>query len=115
MRLSASDKTLLENLEVADTMWTRNKGLLGRAKLNPGQGLWILRCNAIHTFFMKFAIDLVFVNKKMVVVKTISRVSPGRITLPVWRASSVFELEAGFLEKHPLKVGEKLNVDSTLS
>src|SRR5665213_4569465 len=108
MRLTveSTNATLLENLEVADTLWSRTKGLLGRTHLNADCGLWILRTNSIHTFFMKFSIDLVFLNKKMVVTKVISGVKPGRLILPVWRASSVIELKAGFLEAHPLRVGE---------
>jgi uncharacterized membrane protein (UPF0127 family) len=115
MRVKVADKTWLEHLEVADTLWTRTKGLLGRSKLAPQSGLWIKRCNSIHTFFMQFPIDVVFLNKQMVVTKTISQVAPGRVILPVWRASSVIELSAGFLESHPLKVGEKLHVDPALS
>ena len=71
--------------------------------------------NSIHTCFMKFPIDLVFLNRKMVVTKTIPAVPPGRIIFPVWRASSVIEFSEGFLEAHPLRVGEKLHVDSALS
>ena len=117
MRLyrATDNQPLLENLEVAKSLWARTKGLLGRAELLPENGLWILRCNSVHTFFMNFAIDLVFLNRKMVVTKTLPKVPPGRIVLPVWRASSVIELSEGFLDKHPLQVGEKLHVDSTLS
>jgi len=115
LRSEAGDKLLLENLEVASSFWSRSKGLLGRKSLPPTQGLWILRCNSIHTFFMNFAIDLVFLDKKMVVRKTLKGVRPNRLVLPVWRASSVIELSDGFLEKSPIRVGEKLHVDPTLS
>jgi uncharacterized protein len=110
-----SGQTLPAEIEVAKSLWSRTKGLLGRSHLPPDQGLWILRCNSIHTFFMKFPIDLVFLNRKMEVTKTISKVGPGRFIFPVWRASSVIELSEGFLEAHPLRVGEKLHVDTALS
>ena len=88
MRLiCASDgKILLEDLQVARTLWTRTIGLLGRTSLPANQGLWILRCNSIHTFFMKFPLDLVFLNGKMAVTKTIKGVAPGRgLGHPGWR------------------------------
>ena len=117
MRLSAESSkiTLIENLEVASGLWARTKGLLGRSHLPLDQGLWILHCNSVHTFFMQFAIDLVFVNKKMIVVKTVKGVKPGRVTLPVLSANSVIEFADGFLDKYPIRIGEKLNVDSSLS
>lgn len=117
MRLmtAANGQTLLSKLEVADTWWARSKGLLGRSQLPEDQGLWILKCNSVHTFFMKFAIDLVFLNKQMEVTKTFTRVKPGRLVLPVIGARSVIELSEGFLEKHPLQVGDKLHVDTALS
>lgn len=113
--LNRESQTLVPRLEVADTLWTRTKGLLGRSSLAADQGLWIHRCNSVHTFFMRFAIDLVFLNREMVVTKTFSRVSPGRMIWPVWRATSVIELSEGFLEKHPIRVGDKLHVDTALS
>ncbi len=117
MRLNreTTGQTLVPNLVVAKTLWQRNKGLLGRERLPEGEALWILRCNSIHTFFMRFAIDLIFLDSKMSVRKTVGQVKPGRVVLPVWRASSVVELPAGFLSQHELLVGEKLNVDPALS
>jgi uncharacterized membrane protein (UPF0127 family) len=117
MRLYSKNtsKTLIPKLEVASTLWARTKGLLGRASLPEDQGLWIHRCNSIHTFFMKFPIDLVFVDRKMVVKKTISKVKPNRIVFPVLWATSVIELSPGFLENNPIAVGEQLHVDHPLS
>lgn len=108
-------QTLIANLEVADTFWERMRGLLGRDSLSPGSALLIPRCNSIHTFFMRFAIDVIFLNQEFVVVKTISGVKPGRLIWPIWRASSVIELNEGFLEQHPVRVGEELHVDHSLS
>lgn len=115
LRHESSNKILVENLEVAKTFWSRSKGLLGRADLPFDQGLWILRCNSIHTFFMRFPIDLIFLNRKMVVTKTMAHVAPGQLVWPVWQASSVIELREGFLLKFPVGVGEKLHVDTALS
>ncbi len=108
-------KTLVPKLEVATSFWARTKGLLGRKELPADQALWIHRCNSIHTFFMQFPIDLVFVDRQMVVRKTYSRVKPNRLVLPVLWATSVIELSPGFLEANPITVGEQLHVDHPLS
>jgi uncharacterized protein len=105
-------QTLVENLEVADTEWRRLKGLLGRTFLPADRGLLITRCNNIHTFFMKFPIDLVFLDNAMAVVRTMHALPPWRIVLPVRRAKSVVELQAGFLQNHPVSVGESLRMEA---
>jgi uncharacterized membrane protein (UPF0127 family) len=107
--------TLIENLEEAATMWSRLRGLLGRDSLAEDSGLWIRRCNSVHTFFMRFPLDLVFVDRDLVVRKTVAGVRPGRVVPPVWRADSVIELREGFLRRHPLAIGERLYVDPALS
>lgn len=113
--LNSSNSILVEKLEVADTFWSRTRGLLGRSGLSHDEALWIKRCNSIHTYFMKFPIDLIFLNRKMEVTRTIPNVKPGRLIWPVWSASSVIELASGFLETRPLKIGERVHVDTSLS
>lgn len=112
---AATKKTLVEKLEVADTLWSRARGLLGRSSLAANEGLWILASGSIHTFFMKFPIDVIFLDREMVVTKTVGHVTPFRFVWRGWKASSVIELQAGFLEKNPIRVGDKLHVDHTIS
>ncbi len=108
-------QTLVPRLEVADTLWSCMRGLLGRSSLDAQEGLWIVSRGSIHTFFMKFAIDLVFVDRNFVVTKTVSNVTPFRFVWRGWRAASVIELQAGFLERNPIRVGDKLHVDPSVS
>jgi uncharacterized membrane protein (UPF0127 family) len=108
-------QVLIPKLEMAASLWARTKGLIGRDHLPKDQALWILRCNSIHTFFMKFPIDLVFIDRDMIVRKTFKGVGPGRVVLPVWRAKSVIEFSDGFLTNNPISVGEQLHVDNSLS
>lgn len=105
-------QTLVPKLEVANTLWKSARGLLGRSSISAEEGLWILGRSSVHTFFMRFAIDLVFLNRDMVVTKTVSRVTPFRIVWRGWSSTSVIELQAGFLERTPIRVGDKLHVDS---
>ena len=78
--------------EVARSFWARLKGLIGRQSLPPGRGLLILKCNAIHTFFMRFPIDATFYDREDRVVKTVRNIRPWRPF--VWggfRAAKVLE------------------------
>lgn len=76
---------------------TRRQGLLGRRDLAEGEGIVLAPCSSIHTAFMRFPIDLVFVAKDGRVLKTASRVRPWRIRIR-FGAFSVVELAAGSLE-----------------
>lgn len=81
--------------EVAETFAQRAKGLIGRRGLKPGTGLLITRCNCIHTFFMKFPIDAVFLDREGKVVKTVRGIPPWRPWVwGGWRAVRVLETEA---------------------
>jgi uncharacterized protein len=103
---------LISNLEIVESFFARAKGLLGRQKLDVDQALWIKPCNNIHTFFMKFTIDCVFINRTYKVEKVFSRVSPFRIKGPVWKANSVIEFSEGCIEKWDIKAGDQLHVVS---
>ena len=89
--------SLGEAVETADSSSTRNKGLLGRTGLEPGTGLWIVPCEAIHMFFMKFAIDVVYIDKKKRVRKTVKALAPWRLSA-CFSAHSVLELPVGAIE-----------------
>ena len=81
--------------KVARTIFARMRGLIGKADLEPGTGLLIPRCRAIHTFFMRFAIDAVFMDAKGNVVKTIRNIPPWRpFVWGGWRAVKVLETES---------------------
>lgn len=85
--------------QVARTFVQRAKGLIGRRALAPGEGLLILRCNAIHTCFMRFAIDAVFLDRADRVVRVVRNIRPWRLfVFGGWRAVKVLELAAG----HPI-------------
>lgn len=90
---------LLNSLEVAKTLGSRMKGLLGRQSLTKDQALWIHSCSSIHTYFMKFPIDVILLDKHRVVVAIHKNVVPWRIVFPVWKASSVIECRAGVVEE----------------
>lgn len=97
----ASDVHLAGNSEL------RRKGLLRHSQMPPGFGLWIAPCEAVHTFFMRFPIDVIFLDKQQRVVKVVNRLKPWRISLAL-RAHSVLEIEAGSAARSAVLPGIQL-------
>lgn len=102
---------LVTRLEVADSAPKRTKGLLGRTGLGPGEGLWIVPCESVHTFFMRFPIDLVYLDRKNKVKKVRSNVGPWRISACL-SAHSVIELPAGTVLSSLTRAGDTLEFTS---
>jgi uncharacterized membrane protein (UPF0127 family) len=107
VRNVSRDAWLGEAIETADSSAERTKGLLSRTGLEPGSGLWIVPCEAIHTFFMKFAIDVVFIDKKKRVRKTVPGLAPWRMAMCL-PAHSVLELPVGVIGSTGTKPGDQL-------
>lgn len=100
------DSLIGDRIELAGTAARRSKGLLGRSGLASGEGLWIVPCEAVHTFAMKFAIDLVYLDKSHRVVKVRHAVRPGRISAAL-RAHSIIELPAGAAARTQTQRGDQ--------
>jgi uncharacterized membrane protein (UPF0127 family) len=98
---------LAHSIDVAGDASTRRKGLLGRTPLSEGEGLWIVPCEAIHTFGMKFSIDLVFLDRNKIVKKVRHSVVPGRLSICL-SAHSVLELASGSVRPTGTMPGDKL-------
>jgi len=88
---------------------TRNRGLLGRDSLAADTALIIAPCNSIHTFFMRFSIDVIYTARSGEVLKIAAGVRPWRISLCP-RAFAVVEMAAGSANRHALKVGDHLEI-----
>lgn len=99
---------LAQQAELAETAATRTRGLLGRDGLPEGGGLIIDPCNAIHTFFMRFTIDVLFVTADGQVVRVLEQLVPWRLTRMYFRARKVVELPAGTLQRVPCQPGDQL-------
>ncbi|HRK02825.1 MAG TPA: DUF192 domain-containing protein [Oligoflexia bacterium] len=86
---------VVRELENATSVIARMKGLLGRNNLPIGRGLLIEPCNSVHTWFMRFSIDVVYLSKEMRVLKINRDMKPWRVDFPVRHARSVLELASG--------------------
>ena len=102
-----TDEALAERVEVAVTRRDRRKGLLGRSGLEPASALIIAPCFSIHTMFMRFDIDAVFVDEDGRVVKVVRDMTPWRIAVDP-TAHAVVELPAGSLRDRQVNVGDRL-------
>lgn len=111
MRLinQSKDTVLAEEIIFADNPLARIKGLLGRKDFPAGQALIIRACNSIHTFFMRFPIDVLFVGQDNRVIHSICGLKPFRLTRIYFQASYVVELPGGTLDNSQTKVGDLLS------
>jgi uncharacterized membrane protein (UPF0127 family) len=101
------DGDVLATVEVADSFARRSKGLLGR---DGYEGAMVLpRTRSVHTFGMRFAIDLAVCDGDMVVLG-VTRLRPWRMSLPRRRGRSVIEAQAGAFERWGLRVGDHLEL-----
>jgi|SRR5579875_290137 len=102
--------TIARYVRVAGDSASRRRGLLGVSKIEHGAGLWIAPSEAIHTFGMKFAIDVVFLDRQFRIRKLVERLRPRRIAVCL-SAASVLELRAGTIAECHLAVGDSLVFD----
>jgi uncharacterized membrane protein (UPF0127 family) len=100
-------QVVCELCEIANGFFNRGRGLLGRRDLPRGQGMLIRPTWSVHTAFMRFAIDVVFLDEEMTVLKIARDLRPWR-TAARWRADSVLELRAGECERLRINVGDRL-------
>jgi hypothetical protein len=108
-----TDEALAQRVEVAVTRRARRKGLLGRDGIGESCALILAPCAAIHTMFMRFDIDAVFVDDDGRAVKVVRGMTPWRIAANV-TAHAVVELPAGTLSENDVTIGDRLYLlDST--
>jgi len=108
--LNVTRRTVLATrLEKAHTAATRKKGLLGREGLASGEGLWIAPCESVHTFFMHFPIDLVYLDRKLKVRKVRHSVGAWRVSA-CFSAKSVLELPAGTARETRTERGDAMEI-----
>ena len=102
-----------DRVTVAARRVERAVGLLGRNHLEAGEALWITPCNGVHTWFMRFTIDVIAMDADGVVVDAVSSLKPWRMRLPKPGAYSVLELPAGTIENSQTQVGHRIRIDET--
>lgn len=105
-----NNEILAQKVIIADKFLSRLMGLMFKKKLEKNAGMLIYPCNSVHTFFMKFPIDVVFISKEYEVLYVIENMSPGKTSKFIKRAKSVLELPSGVIEKTKTKKGDFLRI-----
>jgi len=109
---SSQNNLIADSVKVAENFFTRSIGLLSRKSISNNEALIIKPCGSIHTFFMRFDIDVLFVNKKNEIIALYENVKPFRI-LPIHLTSSyVIELAAGSISDKNISKGDLISIKS---
>lgn len=101
---------LAKDIVIANTPFKRMKGLLGKKDFKEGQALILKPCNSIHTFFLRFAIDVIFVDKHNKIIEAISCLKPFRLTRIYWLSALAIELPAGIILSSHTQEGDLLAI-----
>jgi len=104
-RNASLNTVLADRVGVADTRATRAVGLLSRDGLEPGEALWIVPSRGVHTWGMRFAIDVLALDAAGTVIDCVSNLKPWRLRLPRRGTAGVLELPAGTLQASGTAVG----------
>ncbi len=106
-----NNAVLADKARVADTFWTRLVGLLNRSSLDKGEALVLKPANSIHTFFMGFPIDVLFLDKNGKIIGLFSVFRPFRVTPVYFGASLAIELPAGTFQLTQTKLGDSIKIE----
>jgi uncharacterized membrane protein (UPF0127 family) len=98
-----------EAIETAESSADRRTGLLKHESLDEGSGLWIVPCEAVHTFFMRFALDLIYLDRKHRVRAVTRNVKPWRLSACL-TAHSVIELPVGTIDRTGTQKGDEVEL-----
>lgn len=108
VRNERSGRCLGDRIEHAARFHARARGLLGRATFDEGEGLWIEPCSSVHMFFMRFPIDVLFLDRERRVRRTVSSLGPWRIAVGGLRTHSTLELPTGAIAASDTRAGDRL-------
>ncbi len=105
--------TLATHVQLADTHWTRFRGLMGKTneQFPAGNGLWIVPCRGVHTMGMRMVIDAVYLDRDHIVVHVVNHLRPWRVAPVMMRSVSVLELPPGTISATQTEVGDRINFE----
>jgi uncharacterized membrane protein (UPF0127 family) len=107
-RNASLNTVIADKVGVASTRASRAVGLLTRSGLGPGEGLWIVPSRGVHTWGMRFAIDVVALDEAGTVIDCVSNLRPWRMRLPKKGTAGVLELPAGTLQASQTGMGHRI-------
>ncbi len=105
------NNTLADHCRIAQNFFTRLKGLLGKSDLEAGRGLLLKPCRSVHTCFMRFPIDVIFIDKDGEVLHLVENLKPFKTTPLVRKAYCALELPTGTVSKTGTSIGDKIIIN----
>lgn len=112
-RNTSVNRVIADHVGVAVTRTARAVGLLSRSKLDPGEALWIVPSRGVHTWGMRFAIDVLALDEAGTVIDCVKNLRPWRLRLPKRGTAGVLELPAGTLAASGTSVGHRVLFELT--
>jgi len=103
---------LATELTIARTHWTRFRGLMATdaARFRRGQGLWISPSHGVHTFAMRFPIDVIYLDQERIVIHMEEELKPWRVAAVRILAASVLELPTGMIRESRTELGDRVDI-----
>ena len=113
LRVVDADKgaVISERVEAATAFFSRLRGLLGRKSLGAGEGMLLRPANSIHTFFMAFPIDVIFLDRSNKVVHLIPDMRPNHVSPLVRHGHTVIELPTGTIARSETTIGDQIQIE----
>ena len=106
-----SQNTLIASqAQMATSLAQRTKGLLGRLSLAKNEAMVLKPCSSIHTFFMRFPIDVLFVDRQMRIIRLITNMPPNRLSPIAWASIMAIELPAGKIGQTNTQAGDHIEI-----
>lgn len=99
---------VVENLRIANTFFTRFIGLMGKSYFEKGDGLWIKPCNSVHMFFMKFPLDVIFLDRDNKIIHMEEELQPWKISKLVYGGKSVLEIPSKTIKLSQCELNDRL-------
>lgn len=106
----ARDVILAYEAKLATSLEQRMKGLLGRNSLSANEALILKPCTSIHTFFMRFPIDVLFLDQNMRIIRLIQNMPPNRVSPMIWAGRMAIELPAGKISQTNTQAGDLIEI-----
>ena len=110
-RNASLNRVIADRVDVAATRATRAVGLLSRSGLEPGEALWIVPSRGVHTWGMRFTIDVLALDEAGTVIDCVSNLKPWRVRLPRKGTAGVLELPAGTLAASGTLLGHQVSLE----
>ena len=107
-----TNEIIADKVRIANDFKSRSIGLLNRSSLGAGEGLLIKPCNAIHTFFMKFPIDVLFLDSNGKIVKIVRSLKPWKLCVPVIKGYMTLEIPDNSIDKINVKIGDLIEFEN---